>query len=145
MLSRLIILSIVVAAPLIAQDRASKEQLIAGSDVIAVISLTDVTPPVIEDASVSGAISTQRQTATVLRILKGELPDDPIIQNHRDSILTSGTHLAFLKQLSPIRFATVAPNALYRIDNDSLQFSSLERRSLSEVVIEIEAELKQEK
>ncbi len=96
-------------------DSISQAELIESASVIAVIEIQDAKPSRMNDASIDLTMFKQRATAETRRILVGTLPATFTIENEANSVISNGSHLAFLRPLSDSRYILTSPVSLRRI------------------------------
>ncbi|MEO8205249.1 MAG: hypothetical protein ABI615_03655 [Chthoniobacterales bacterium] len=126
------IIFLAASLPLMAQltPPLTAADLINRSPVIAIISIPHAPTARINDASLDLEIFKQRTKASCLQKIKGDLPSAFLIENEKDSVLTAGTHLAFLRLINDNRYILSTPVSLRRIERDDVYwfegFSPLE-------------------
>ena len=101
-------------------DEMDAQRLVAISPLIAVVEIDSAPRARIEDASLSPALFKQRVAAKLVRSLKGSLPDEFLIENQEDSVMTAGIHLAFLRPLDRHRFILSSPASLRAIQDENV-------------------------
>lgn len=111
----------------------SPERLIEISPVIAIVSISDAPKPKIEDAALNPQIYKQRVPARCIKRLKGNAPENLIIENEENSVITAGFHLAFLRPLGKDRFILSSPFSLRRISDNQVYWFPHEYVPLREV------------
>jgi len=134
----LIVLGSLAGAYAQSPDQITADILIARSPVIALIEVSGAGEPRMNDASAELSIHKQRAQARCIKTVRGEPPKIFIIENERDSVLTDGPHLAFLRPLSDKRYILSTPVSLRRVKGDKAFWFHSEYKAIREIVAEIE-------
>ena len=117
----LLALQVISMNSLIAADQeVSAAQLISISPHIAVVTIERAPAARVEEASLDPGITKQRVPARTVRVLKGSLPSQFRIENEEDSLITAGTHLAFLRHLHDDCYVLSSSVSLRKIENGSV-------------------------
>ncbi len=120
-----------------ANERITPQDLVQQSPVIALISVEDSPIGRIHDASYDLSVQKQRAQGKRISMITGSLPEYFIIENQKDSILTNGTFVAFLKKLSDRRYILSTPFSLRRVKDNQVYWIPPGYRPLKLVFQEI--------
>jgi len=94
--------------------------LLRNSTSIAVIEIKDVPPLGMSDKTWNPQLAKQEAKASLIKLVKGTLPETFIIENETKSVLANGPHLAFLRRVEEGRYILSTPGSLRRIKDDQV-------------------------